>query len=130
MKKLSEVYKELGIAFTFPIEIKNEAGEVTYHENRRGYWCKYGHDPSGNETYYKTSNGYWCKREYDSAGNETYYGDSDGDWRKREYDSAGNETYSETSNGDKTGTPRSAKTCEGKVVEVDGVKYELKTINN
>jgi len=48
----------------------------------------------------------------------------------REYDSAGNETYSETSNGDKTGTPRSAKTCEGKVVEVDGVKYELKTINN
>ena len=23
------------------------------------------------------------------------------------------------------GTPRSAKTCEGKVVEVDGIKYKL-----
>ena len=88
MKKLSDKLKEMGVGFTFPIEIKNEAGRETYFEN---------------------SNGYWFKREYDTAGNKTYY---------------------ENSDGCKKGTPRSANTCEGKVVEVDGVKYELKTINN
>jgi len=109
MKKLSDTLKEMGVEFTFPIGIKNEAGKETYFENSNGHWCKSEYNPSGKATYYETSNGYW---------------------RKREYDPSGNETYSETSNGDKTGTPRSAKTCEGKVVEVDGVKYELKTINN
>lgn len=64
---------------------------------------------AGKETYYEKSNGWWCKREHDSAGNKTYYEDI---------------------NGFKIGTPRASKTCEGKVVEVDGVKYELKTINN
>ena len=98
----------MGIDFTFPIRIKNEAG---------------------NETYLESSNGYWRKSEYDLEDNETYYGNSDGYWRKREYDSAGNETYYEDSNFFKTGTPQASKTCEGKVVDVDGVKYELKTIN-
>jgi len=107
MKKLSEVYKEMGIAFTFPIEIKDEAGHVTYYE---------------------TSDGYWHKFEYDSDGNGTYYENSDSYWRKSEYDSDGNETYYETSDGYKTGTPRASKTCEGKVVEVDGVKYQLKSL--
>ena len=109
MKKLSETLKEMGVKFAFPIEIKNEAGK---------------------KTYYEASNGYWRKREYDSSGNETYFEDSYGVWHKREYDSSGNETYFENSDGFKTGTPRASKTCEGKVVEVDGVKYELKTINN
>ena len=109
MKKLSEVYKELGIAFTFPIRIKNEMGNRTYYENNDGYWCKREYDSAGNEIYYKNRDGYWCKREYNSEGNQSYYKDSD---------------------GFKTGTPRPANTCEGKVVEVDGVKYELKTINN
>ena len=36
MKKLSETYKELGIAFTFPIEIKDANGELTYYENSEG----------------------------------------------------------------------------------------------
>ena len=107
MKKLSEVYKELGIAFTFPIQIKNEAGHPTYFENSGGDWCKREYDSSGNETYFENSDDYWCKREYGSSGKETYY---------------------ENSNGYKKGTPRSAKTCEGKVVEVDGVKYELKSL--
>jgi len=99
----------MGVGFTFPIEIKNEAG---------------------NETYCEESDGCWCKSEYDSSGNETYHEDSNGYWHKSEHDTAGKETYFENSYGRKTGTPRSAKTCEGKVVEVDGVKYELKTINN
>ena len=65
MKPLSETLTELGIAFTFPIEIN---------------------DAKGNWTYYERSDGY------------------------------------------KKGTPRSAKTCEGKVVEVDGIKYKLKAL--
>ena len=86
MKPLSETYKELGIAFSFPIEITNY---------------------NGNQTYYELSDGYWSRAEYDALGNRTYF---------------------ETSDGVKIGTPRSAKTCEGKVVEVDGIKYELKAL--
>lgn len=99
----------MGVEFTFPIEIESEAGEEAYFENSNGYWFKREYDSEGNETYYERSDGYWCKSEYDSEGNQTYFEDSE---------------------CRKTGTPRSAKTCEGKVVEVDGVKYELKTINN
>ena len=104
MKKLSDTYKELGIEFTFPIEIK---------------------DSNNNYTYYENSEGFWSKREYDSNGNLTYFEDSDGYWTKCEYDSNGNETFYENSNGDKEGTPTS-QSCTGKViVEVDGKKYKL-----
>ncbi len=105
MKKLSEIYKELGIAFAFPIWIQ---------------------DTNGYETYYETGFGYWYKTEYDSDGNKTYYETSKGFWYKHEYDSDGELSYRENSYGDKQGTPRSAKTCEGKVIEIDGIKYELK----
>jgi|21_taG_2_1085346.scaffolds.fasta_scaffold53387_2 hypothetical protein len=38
MKKLSETYKELGIiAFSFPIEIKDADGNVTYFADSNGY---------------------------------------------------------------------------------------------
>jgi hypothetical protein len=37
MKKLSETYRELGIAFTFPIDIKNADGNPTYSENSNGF---------------------------------------------------------------------------------------------
>ena len=104
MKKLSETLTELGIAFSFPIEIK---------------------DDKGNRTYCEASDGYWWKREYDSNGNETYQEDSDGYWHRYEYDANGNETYYENSGGYWRGTPKTAKTCEGKVVEVDGTKYKL-----
>ena len=91
MKKLSETLTELGIAFTFPMEIE---------------------DTNGNKTYYEDSNGYWTKWEYDNKGNETYSEDSCGYWRKYEYDSNGNKTYYEDSTGFKKGTPRSAKDSE------------------
>jgi len=42
-------------------------------------------------------------------------------------DANGNRTYFEDSEGLWLGTPRSA-TCEGKVVEVDGIKYKLKAL--
>jgi hypothetical protein len=36
MKKVSDTYKKLGIAFTFPIEIKDSNGNLTYFENSDG----------------------------------------------------------------------------------------------
>jgi len=104
MKPLSEIYKELGIAFTFPIVIE---------------------DANGNQTYYELSDGYWSRSERDANGYVTYHKDSDDFWYRSERAADGNETYYETSDGTKRGTPRSAKTCEGKVVEVDGIKYKL-----
>ena len=105
MKKitpLSKTYKELKIAFTFPIEHEDEDGNRTYREN---------------------SDGFWYHREYDKDGNETYYENTDGDWRRREYDKNGNQTYFENSNGYKEGTK--CDSCSGKVIEVDGKKYKL-----
>ncbi len=128
MKPLSETYKELGIAFSFPIEIKEEKGSTTYCEDSAGNWIKREYDANGKKTYHEDSNGYWWKWECDASGNETYYENSNGYWVKREYDACSNQTYFENSDGDKKGTPRSDQTCEGKVVEVDGVKYELKSL--
>ena len=107
MKKLSDTLKELNIKFSFPIKIKDDNGNTTYYEHSNGNWSKYEYDVDGNETYYEHSNGYWYKHEYDVDGNETYY---------------------ECSDGIKKGTPRSIKTCEGKIAEIDGVKYELKAL--
>ena len=128
MKPLSETYKELGIAFSFPIEIKDDNGKMTYCEESNGFWCRWKRDANGKQTYYEDSNGYWHKYERDAKGNETYCEESNGFWHKSEYDADGNETYYETSTGYKRGTPKSARTCEGKVVEVDGIKYELKAL--
>ena len=127
MKLLSETYKELGIAFAFPIYIKDADGKETYFEYSDNYWFRKEYDSNGNQTYYENSNNYWTKREYDSNGKVTYFEDSDNYWYKKEYNSDGNMTYFENSDGDKNGTPKS-KTCEGKVIEVDGIKYELKAL--
>jgi len=106
MKKLSETYKELGIKFVFPIEIK---------------------DADGNKTYCEESDGDWCKREYDAKGNVTYYENSEDYWSKWGHDSNGNIIYFEHGFGYKEGTPRS-QSCAGKVIEVDGKKYKLTEI--
>ena len=84
MKKLSETLTELGIAFSFPIEIKDSRGNVTYLEDN-GVFC--------------------CRWEHDSRGNVTYYEDLD---------------------GVKRGISRADS--EGKVIEVDGIKYELRSL--
>jgi YD repeat-containing protein len=125
MKKLSETYKELGIAFSFPIKIKDANGNETYYEGRKGYWQRCECDAKDNVTYHEDSDGYWYKREYDANGNVTYFEDSDGFWYRREYDANDNMTYYEDSYGVKQGHPKSSKTCEGKVIEVDGIKYKL-----
>jgi bisphosphoglycerate-dependent phosphoglycerate mutase len=72
MKKLSEIYKELGIDFTFPIEIEDANGNETYFEDEGGYWYHREYDKDGNETYYENSDGYWYRCEYNENGNETY----------------------------------------------------------
>ena len=125
MKKLSETLTELGIAFSFPIKIKDDNGNETYYENSAGYWSKFEYDANGKGTYYENSAGYWSKQERDSNGKETYYENSDGFWYKQEYDSNGKKTYYEDSISTKRDTLKSSKTCNGKVIEVDGIKYKL-----
>ena len=88
MKKLSETLTELGIAFSFPIEIE---------------------DANGNETYYENSDDFWYRYEYDANGKWTYFENGDNYWERRELDAKGKETYCEYSDGTKRGTPRSAK---------------------
>ena len=78
MKPLSETLTELGIEFSFPIEIEDANENRTYYENSRGFWSKHEHDANGNVTYYENSEGFWVKREYDANGNETYFEDSEG----------------------------------------------------
>ena len=102
MKKLSETLTEIGIAFSFPIEIKDANGNVTYYEDSSGGWYKYERDANDNVTYYEDSIG-WYSREYDAKGNVTYHENYEGYWYKYEYDANGNVTYYENSNGDKRG---------------------------
>ena len=83
-------------------------------------------DKNGNQIYYEDSNGYWVKKEYDSNGNEIYFEYSDGFWGKSEYDSNRNEIYYEDSDGDVV--DNRPKPVEGKVIEIDGKKYQLKEV--
>jgi glucan-binding YG repeat protein len=80
-------------------------------------------DKNGNKIYYEDSNGSWLKREYDKNGNKIYSENSDGFWCKLEYDKNGKEIYFEDSNG--IIEDNRPKTCNGKVVEIDGKKYKL-----
>jgi len=109
MKKLSETLTELGIDFTFPIEIKNANGNQTYYEDSDDYWERYEYDANGNVTYREDSGEFWERYERDAKGGIDYYEISDGYWRRSERDAKGNQTYYENSNGVKRGTPRSAK---------------------
>ena len=80
-------------------------------------------EKNGDQTYFENSNGYWVKREWDSKGKCIYWENSNGRWAKYEYDSKGNRIYFETSNG--IIEDNRPKSCEGKVVEIDGVKFKL-----
>ena len=96
-KALSKTYKELGIDFQFPIEIRNTKGYPTYFEDSEG-WIRWEYDEQGNETYYEnSSDGHWGRREYDAHGKQTYYEHSSGYWIRREYDERGKPTYFEDS---------------------------------
>ena len=100
-------------------------GKEIYYENSDGYWFKRDYDSNGNEIYFEDSDGYWIKRDYDSNGNETYCEDSYGYWIKYDYDDNGNQIYYENSDGKIIGN-RPKGSCNGKVVEIDGKRYQLK----
>ena len=111
----------------FPFRIKDKNGNQIYFEDSSGLWVKSEFDSNGNQIYLEDSNGLWVKTEYDSNGNEIYSKNSYGSWEKREYDSNGNEIYVKNSNGYVMDN-RPKSTCEGKVVEIDGKKYQLKEV--
>ena len=59
----------------------------------------------------------------DKNGKLIYLEYSGGYWEKYEYDSQGNQIYLENSKG--TIIDNRPKPCEGKVVEIEGIKYKL-----
>jgi len=86
-------------------------------------------DSNRNLIYYENSTGFWWKREFDSDGNEICYEDSNGPWYKYEYDLNGNEIYLESSSMGVVFDNRPTSPCNGKIVEIDGKKYQLKELN-
>ena len=108
MQPLSETLTELGIAFSFPIEIKNTKGDGTYYEDSSGYWEKCEWDNNGRVIDYEDSDGYWERYERDVKGRPTYHEDSNGFWQKWERNADGEVLYYEDSTGVKKGTPKSA----------------------
>ena len=102
---MKTIAQQLGIK-DFPFEIKDKNENVIYYETSKGYWSKYEYDSSGNQIYFENSEGYWVKYEYDSNGNQIYWENSNGvviDNRPKPF-------------------------CEGKIVEIDGKKYQLKEV--
>ena len=63
----------------------------------------------------------------DTKGNVIYFETSDGYWHKKVYDSNGNVIYLEDSE-DQVVDNRPKSPCNGRVVVIDGVEYELKRI--
>jgi hypothetical protein len=109
------------------LSLYDSNGKLIYYEHSDGYWEKREYDSNGNKIYFENSDGYWSKKEYDANGNKIYYEHSNGYWEKREYDSNGNKIYFEASNGIIQDN-RPKKSCNGKVVEIDGKKYQLKEV--
>ena len=103
----------------FPFRIWDSKKRLIYFEESDKRWAKYEHDSEGNVIYFEGSNGYWSKKEYDANGNEIHFEDSRRYWWKREYDANGNEIYYENSRGEIE--DKRPKSCEDKVVEIDGV---------
>lgn len=107
MKPLSETLTELGIDFTFPIEINDANGRLTYIEYSNGYWHRYERDDNGRATYLENSDSYWEKYERDADGRPTYHENSNGLWQEWVRDANGDVDYYEDSTGVKKGTPKS-----------------------
>jgi len=101
---MKTIAQQLGIK-EFPFFIRDEYENEIYFENLEGYWEKKEYNSNGNEIYYENSDEYWWKKEYDSNGNEIYFEDSDEEI-----------------------IDNRPKGCEGKIVEIDGKKYQLKEV--
>jgi len=92
----------------FPFTVEDSQGNLIYFENCKGYWYKLELNSQGNKIYYKDSNGFWDKREYDSQGNQIYYENSYGYILDN----------------------RPKSPCEGKIVEIEGKKYKLESLDS
>jgi len=103
-------------------------GNQIYYEHSDGFWVKREFDSNGNEIYATNSSGTWCKYEYDSNGNEIYFENSKGYWCKEEFDSNGKSIYYENSDCGVFYDNRPTTSCNGKIVEIDGKKYQLKGV--
>ncbi|MDB4343541.1 hypothetical protein OAA15_00810 [bacterium] len=110
------------------LSLYDSNGKLIYYEHSDGYWEKKEFDSNGNKIYFENSDGTWIKREYDSNGNRIYFENSNGHREKREYNSNGRLIYFENSDG-KIMKHRPKSSCEGKVVEIDGKKYQLKEVD-
>jgi len=110
----------------FPFIIRDKNGNQIYFENSERYWEKWEHDSDGNVIYYETSTRSWIKKKYNSIGKAIYFENSDEYWYKKEYDSKGYVIYYENSYGKID--DRRPKSCENKVVEIDGIKYKLTAV--
>jgi hypothetical protein len=109
------------------LSLYDSNGNLIYCEYSYGYWYKQEYDDKGNIIYYDNSDGNWFKRDYDVNDNERYYENSDGHWWKREFDSNGKVIYYEDSNGAIIDN-RPKGSCNGKVVEIEGKRYQLNEI--
>ena len=78
MKPLSEIYKELGIAFRFPIEIRDSNGKATYFEDSDGYWERFEYNAEGRPTYSENIDEFWQKWGRSTNGRLTSLKNSDG----------------------------------------------------
>jgi hypothetical protein len=87
----------------------------------------YLYNSNGNQIYCEHSDGYWIKQEYDSNGNLIYCEYSYEFWSKYDYDINGKLTYREDSNGYIIDN-RPKTSCDGKVVEIEGKRYQLNEI--
>ena len=117
---LAQAYKQQFGKVSYPFEVFDANGKLTYYEISHGYWEKREYDANGNQTYFENSTGFWSKGEYDANGNQTYCGNSYGYWRKYEYDANGNPTYVENSGGFIKG--------QKQTIEIDGVKYSAEQV--
>jgi hypothetical protein len=100
--------------------------QLLKHDFSKGSLSLY--DSNENQIYYEDSDGYWDKQEYDSNNNVIYLENSTGFWYKREFDSNGNCIYLEDSTGYIEDKRPKKETCNGKVVEIDGKRYQLNEI--
>ena len=75
---LAQAYKQQFGKVSYPFEIFDANGRLTYLENSNGYWSKSEYDANGNMTYFEDSKGYWSKLKYDANGNRTYLENSTG----------------------------------------------------
>ena len=58
--------------------IKDENGNLIYHEDTDGHWYKSEYDENGNQIYHEDHSGDWYKYDYDEYGKMNYYEDSNG----------------------------------------------------